>query len=215
MAAAWGALVGGFLQFGIQLPWVLKLDRDIRFGGGCARACVQGGGAQRGPRDPRPRRRAAELVRRPRAREPARDRRRRAAALRADALRAARELVRHEHRGRGAARARARARGRGRRRCASAYRRRCGRVAFFVVPSFVAFVLLGDVLVAGIYRAGEFGAADVTARVAHARGLQRGADRVHEHAHLPIRVLRVARHEDARARRGTARVDRRGRWARC
>jgi len=36
------------------------------------------------------------------------------------------------------------------------------RVAFFVVPSFVAFVLLGDVLVAGIYRAGKFGAADVT-----------------------------------------------------
>jgi putative peptidoglycan lipid II flippase len=36
------------------------------------------------------------------------------------------------------------------------------RVAFLVVPSFVAFVLLGDVLVAGIYRAGEFGARDVT-----------------------------------------------------
>jgi putative peptidoglycan lipid II flippase len=36
------------------------------------------------------------------------------------------------------------------------------RVSFFVVPSFVAFVLLGDVIVAGIYRAGKFGAADVT-----------------------------------------------------
>jgi putative peptidoglycan lipid II flippase len=36
------------------------------------------------------------------------------------------------------------------------------RVSFFVVPSFVAFVLLGDVLVAGIYRAGAFGASDVT-----------------------------------------------------
>ncbi len=34
------------------------------------------------------------------------------------------------------------------------------RVAFFVVPSFVAFVAIGDVLVAGLYRAGEFGAAD-------------------------------------------------------
>ncbi len=30
MAAGWGALVGGFLQFGIQLPWVLKLEREIR-----------------------------------------------------------------------------------------------------------------------------------------------------------------------------------------
>jgi putative peptidoglycan lipid II flippase len=35
------------------------------------------------------------------------------------------------------------------------------RVAFFVVPSFIAFLVLGDVLVAGLYRAGEFGAADV------------------------------------------------------
>jgi putative peptidoglycan lipid II flippase len=37
------------------------------------------------------------------------------------------------------------------------------RVAFFVVPSFVAFVAFGDVLVAGLYEAGEFGAADVEA----------------------------------------------------
>jgi len=36
------------------------------------------------------------------------------------------------------------------------------RVSFLVVPSLVAFVLLGDVLVAGIYRAGAFGAGDVT-----------------------------------------------------
>ena len=36
------------------------------------------------------------------------------------------------------------------------------RVSFFVVPSFVAFLALGQVLVAGIYRAGKFSAADVT-----------------------------------------------------
>jgi putative peptidoglycan lipid II flippase len=35
------------------------------------------------------------------------------------------------------------------------------RVAFFVVPSFVAFLSIGDVLVAGLYRAGAFGDADV------------------------------------------------------
>jgi len=35
------------------------------------------------------------------------------------------------------------------------------RVAFFVVPSFVAFIAIGDVLVAGLYRAGEFNDADV------------------------------------------------------
>jgi putative peptidoglycan lipid II flippase len=37
------------------------------------------------------------------------------------------------------------------------------RVSFFVVPSFVAFVVLGQVIVAGIFGAGQFGAADVTA----------------------------------------------------
>ncbi|HEY8539174.1 MAG TPA: lipid II flippase MurJ, partial [Steroidobacteraceae bacterium] len=36
------------------------------------------------------------------------------------------------------------------------------RVAFYVVPSFVAFVALGDVLVAGLYQEGEFGPANVT-----------------------------------------------------
>jgi putative peptidoglycan lipid II flippase len=35
------------------------------------------------------------------------------------------------------------------------------RVAFYVVPSFVAFVAIGDVLVAGLYQSGEFDAADV------------------------------------------------------
>jgi putative peptidoglycan lipid II flippase len=37
------------------------------------------------------------------------------------------------------------------------------RVAFFVVPSFVAFLMLGQVVVAGIYGAGRFSAADVIA----------------------------------------------------
>ncbi len=37
------------------------------------------------------------------------------------------------------------------------------RVSFFIVPSFVAFVLLGPVVVAGIYGAGKFGHADVIA----------------------------------------------------
>lgn len=31
-ALAWGALVGGALQFGIQLPWVLALERELRIG---------------------------------------------------------------------------------------------------------------------------------------------------------------------------------------
>ena len=34
IAAAWGALLGGVLQFGVQLPAVLRLDREIRFSTG-------------------------------------------------------------------------------------------------------------------------------------------------------------------------------------
>src|SRR5690606_12169467 len=30
IAVGWGALIGGLLQFGVQLPWVLRLDREIR-----------------------------------------------------------------------------------------------------------------------------------------------------------------------------------------
>src|SRR5690606_19984755 len=36
------------------------------------------------------------------------------------------------------------------------------RVAFFVVPSLVAFIVLGETFVAGLYQAGEFTAADAT-----------------------------------------------------
>ncbi|HTH53520.1 MAG TPA: murein biosynthesis integral membrane protein MurJ [Edaphobacter sp.] len=35
-------------------------------------------------------------------------------------------------------------------------------IAFFVVPSAAAFLILGDVIVAAIYRSGQFGASDVT-----------------------------------------------------
>ncbi len=31
-ALAWGALVGGVLQFGVQLPWVLSVERHLRIG---------------------------------------------------------------------------------------------------------------------------------------------------------------------------------------
>jgi putative peptidoglycan lipid II flippase len=32
IALAWGALIGGALQFLIQLPWILRLERDLRLG---------------------------------------------------------------------------------------------------------------------------------------------------------------------------------------
>ena len=201
MAAAWGALVGGFLQFGIQLALGAAAGSRDPHQHGPRRARFQGSRAQRRARDHGARRRAAQHLCGYGAREPAGDRRTRANPLRADAVCAAGQLVRHEHRGRGAAGA-SRERGSAtealRERAVAAARR----VAFFVVPSLVAFVRAGRCASSrGIYRAGKFGAADVTRRVAHARRVQPGTARFDEHAHLSVRVLRLAGHEDARARR--------------
>jgi putative peptidoglycan lipid II flippase len=160
MAAAWGALVGGFLQFGIQLPWVLKLDREIRLNTGRGESSFKEAVRNAGPaimgRGVVQLSTYVDMVL--------------ASLLTIGAL--ARigyaqtlyllpvslfgmsvaaaelpELARERNSATDALRARAVAATR--------------RVSFFVVPSFVAFVLLGDVIVAGIYRAGKFGAADV------------------------------------------------------
>jgi putative peptidoglycan lipid II flippase len=162
MAAGWGALVGGFLQFGIQLPWVLKLERDIRFTTGrhesafkevlrnagpaiMGRGVVQvstyvdmilasllGLGAVARIQF------AQTLYVLP-------------VSLFGMSVAAAElpELAREHGGGTEVLRERAVAAAR--------------RVSFFVVPSFVAFLMLGQVIVAGIYGAGRFGSADVIA----------------------------------------------------
>jgi putative peptidoglycan lipid II flippase len=161
MAAAWGALAGGFLQFGIQLPFVLKLDREIRINSGRGESSFKEAVRNAGPaimgRGVVQLSTYVDMVL--------------ASLLAVGAL--ARigyaqtlyllpvslfgmsvaaaelpELARERNSATDALRARA----------VAAVRR----VSFFVVPSLVAFVLLGDVIVAGIYRAGKFGAADVT-----------------------------------------------------
>ncbi len=160
MAAVWGALVGGFLQFGIQLPWVLKLDREIRLNSGRtepafkevvrnAVPAIMGRGVVQVST-------YVDMVLGSLLAIGAVARLRYAQALYVLPISlfgmsiAAAELPDL---------ARDRAQG------AAALRERtiaaATRVAFFVVPSFVAFVLLGEVFVAGIYRAGEFGVADV------------------------------------------------------
>jgi putative peptidoglycan lipid II flippase len=160
MAAAWGALIGGFLQFGIQLPWVLKLDRDIRFKGGSREPAFKDAVRNAGPailgRGVVQLSSYVDLVLASLLAIGAVARLRYAQTLYVLPVSlfgmsiAAAELPE-------LARARAGAVHALRARVSAAL----GRVAFFVIPSFVAFVLLGDVLVAGIYRAGEFGAADV------------------------------------------------------
>jgi putative peptidoglycan lipid II flippase len=160
MAAVWGALVGGFLQFGIQLPWVLKLDREIRINTGRgepafkevvrnAVPAIMGRGVVQVST-------YVDMVLGSLLAIGAVARLRYAQALYVLPISlfgmsiAAAELPDL---------ARDRAQG-----TAALRERTIGaatRVAFFVVPSFVAFVLLGEVFVAGIYLAGQFGLADV------------------------------------------------------
>jgi putative peptidoglycan lipid II flippase len=161
MAAAWGALVGGFLQFGIQLPWVLKLDKEIRLNTGrnvpAFKEAVKNAGPAIMGRGVVQLSTYVDMVLASLLAIGALARIRYAqtlyvlpVSLFGMSIAAAElpELARERSGAIEALRERAVAAGR--------------RVAFFVVPSFVAFVVLGDVIVAGIYRAGQFGAADVT-----------------------------------------------------
>jgi putative peptidoglycan lipid II flippase len=159
MAAAWGALLGGFLQFGIQLPWVLRLDREIRFAGGRREPAFKEAVRNAGPailgRGVVQLSSYVDLVLASLLAVGAIARLRYAQTLYVLPVSlfgmsvAAAELP-ELARERGGAIEALRAR-------LSAAQRR---VAFFVVPSFVVFVLLGDVLVAGLYQTRAFGAAD-------------------------------------------------------
>lgn len=160
MAVGWGALVGGFLQFAIQLPWVLRLDREIRLNLGRGQPAFREVLRNAGPaimgRGVVQLSSYVDMVL--------------ASLLAIGAVAHLRyaqtlyvlpislfgmsvaaaelpELARERHAATEVLKE----------RTIGAIRR----VAFFVVPSFVAFVLLGNVLVAGLYQAGEFTAANV------------------------------------------------------
>ena len=160
MAAAWGALLGGFLQFGFQLPWVLKLDREIRLNSGRAEPAFRDVLKNAGPailgRGVVQISSYVDLVLASLLAIGAVSRLRFAqtlyvlpVSLFGMSIAAAElpELSRERGAGTDVLRARAIAAAR--------------RVTFFVLPSCVAFIALGDVLVAGIYRSGAFGQADV------------------------------------------------------
>jgi putative peptidoglycan lipid II flippase len=162
MAVAWGALVGGFLQFGIQLPFVLKLDREIRINTG--RALPEFKEAVRNAIPAIMGRGVVQLstyvdialVTLLAAGGPVRLRFAQTlyvlpVSLFGMSIAAAElpELSRERSSATEALRTRAIA--------------AVQRVAFFVVPSLIAFLLLGDVIVAGIYQSGKFSHADVLA----------------------------------------------------
>jgi putative peptidoglycan lipid II flippase len=160
VAAAWGALLGGVLQFAVQVPLVRRLDREIRLGTGRAEPAFKEAVRKAGPailgRGVVQLSGYLDLVLASLLAIGAVARLRYAQTLyllpvslfgMSVAAAALPELARDRAVAFDALRERTRA--------------AVERVAFYVVPSVVAFILLGDVLVAGLYRAGEFGAADV------------------------------------------------------
>ena len=120
----------------------------------CARGAAQLRAGVRGPR-----RGADQRLRGHRAREPAADRRGGGALLRAGALHAAGEPVRDVGLGGGAAgdveRDRQRERA-GSATCAAGSTAGLRQIAFFVVPSAMAFLALGDVVAGALYQSGAF-----------------------------------------------------------
>jgi putative peptidoglycan lipid II flippase len=160
MAVSWGALVGGALQFVVQLPAVWRLDRQIRIGSGQSEPAFKEAVRKAGPailgRGVVQISGYVDLWLATLLAVGAVSRMRYAQTLyllpislfaMSVAAAALPDLARDREGAIGALRE----------RTIAALRR----VAFFVVPSFIAFVAIGDVLVAGLYRAGEFNDADV------------------------------------------------------
>jgi putative peptidoglycan lipid II flippase len=155
VALAWGALGGGALQFLVQLPWVLRLERELRVAWGTRIAGVREAITNAGPailgRGVVQVSGWIDMVL--------------ASFLATGAVAAIGyaqvlymlpvslfgmsvaaaelpELSRQRGEAAGVLRARTRA--------------GLERVAFYVVPSFIGFVALGDVIVAAMYQTGEF-----------------------------------------------------------
>ena len=161
MAGAWGALAGGVLQFAVQLPFVLRLDREIRLNTGRRepgfRETVRNAGPALLGRGVVQVSSYIDLVLVTLLAIGAAARLRYAQTLYVLPVSlfamsvAAAELPE-------LARERAGAVAELAQRIAAAARR----VAFFVVPSFVAYIVLGETFVAGLYETGEFSATDST-----------------------------------------------------
>ncbi len=191
MAVAWGALAGGLLQFGVQIPWVLKLDREIRLNGGRGSAAFREAVRNAGPailgRGVVQFSTYADMILASVLAVGALARLQYAQTLyilpislfgMSVAAAALPELARQ----RGAAETALRA------QTGEAVRR----VAFYVVPSAVAFLLLGEVFVAGLYESGQFGPADVRivwlTLAAYSLGLPASAStRVYQSAYFALR----------------------------
>ena len=160
MAAAWGALLGGLLQFGVQLPTVLRVERELRLTTGRREPAFVEAVRNAGPailgRGVVQLSGYIDLILASLLAIGAPARLRFAQTL---------YLLPISLFGMSVAAATLPDLSRLREHGANALRDETNgalrKVAFHVVPSFAALVLLGDVFVAGLYQTGEFGRADV------------------------------------------------------
>jgi putative peptidoglycan lipid II flippase len=159
IALAWGALIGGVLQFGIQLPWVLRLERRLRpsfnFRLEPVREAIRNAGPAIVGRGVVQISGYVDIFL--------------ASLLAAGAVAAigyaqTLYMLPVSLFGMSVAAAELPELSRHRTSAAEELRVRTNagleRIAFFVVPSFVAFLLLGDAIVGALYQTGEFGRDD-------------------------------------------------------
>ncbi|HXC58523.1 MAG TPA: murein biosynthesis integral membrane protein MurJ [Steroidobacteraceae bacterium] len=195
MAAAWGALLGGVLQFSFQLPFVLKVERNLRIGRMRSEAGFREAVSNAGPailgRGVVQLSGYVDMVLASLLAIGAVARLRYAQTLYVLPVSlfgmsiAAAELPELARAGSGAAEAL-------RERLIAAVRR----VSFYVVPSLVAFVVLGQIVVAGVYQSGHFGSADATlvwyTLMAYSLGLLASTNaRVYQSAFYALRDTRT------------------------
>ena len=215
---AWGSVAGSALQCAVQFPAVLRVAPGLRLSPPSRSSADGRESAQARARSHpqlravvrQPRRRSDQRVRRHAAGQPAADRRRRRADERATSVHAADQPVRHVRLGRGASRVVGDSIGAGgsaipergadpgvadvlRRRLDAGLRQ----IAFFVVPSAVAFIALGDVIAAAVFETGRFDRADAVYVWAILAGSAIGLLPVDARPAVLLDLLRAARHEDA------------------
>ena len=164
VAAAWGALVGGLLQFAIQLPWVLRLERSLKIRWDLKLAGVRETARNAGPailgRGVVQVGSWLDLV------------------LASLLIPGAVAILGYAQTlyvlpvslfGMSIAAAELPELARERQQAVEVLRERINtglrRISFFVVPSFIGFIAVGDVIVGGLFQRGEFGVDDT--RVVH------------------------------------------------
>ena len=159
-ALAWGVLVGGILQVGVQVPAVRRLTRGMRVSADRSSPEVKDVLHRFGPVVVGRGRRAAPQLHRPHPREPPRRGRGLGAHLRPGALPAPHQPLRDGGRRRRAPGALpARAPG-GTRRSARRLAVGLERITFYVAPVVALYLFAGDVVVGALFQRGQFEADD-------------------------------------------------------